>query len=150
MSLDQKKVYEKLNQIVTDKSMTRLKIENGSNVLIGKADENMQTIDIGDILTVGEGSYTNSIGLLMHETWEGYQIQTKNAPFNAAHIRALRLENDLYNLRSGYRTGEHYINTDMHLLDIEIFKQMEKAFVPIGNAYIYFNEKNNVTNIFRP
>lgn len=105
-------------------------------------------IDIGDMIAVGDADCVNSIGLLMHETWEQYQIKVMGVNVGTAHNRAIESENNLYYRRSGFVTGVHEINRERNRIEIPLYGMRNGNLVK-DYVYISYDWKGNVKDVYR-
>ena len=146
MSREQQEVYKKLTDVISAEQDVSITVQNGTDVLIG--DVQNSAIDIGDMIAVGDADCVNSIGLLMHETWEQYQIKVKKVNVGTAHNRAIEAENNLYMIRSGLKTGVHNIVDGQNRIDIPTERVVNNRFV-YGYVSIQFDWRNNVKYVKR-
>lgn len=144
MSSSQKAIYDVLNRVINGKGMATIKIENGTNILIG--DINSFTIDIGDINAIGTGSDISSISVLAHETYEEYLVQTsmkgKTESIINAHEKASGVERLI--------TGSYLDPLDR---SISNGKMRISVLGPNNDikktVYIHIDKSNNVIGVTR-
>ena len=85
------RVIDMLSSAINDEQTTTINIVNNSTeILIGDASK--QTIDIGDMLALGEGSPTSASAALLHETNEQILVQSKGVDLVKAHYTSIMME----------------------------------------------------------
>ncbi len=100
MTGPQADMYKSLNAMISDTKTASFNLIDGTNplsnqILIGDngaapagytVTPGVHTIDMGDVKNMGTSGVLTGYGALMHETSEGYQIQTKTVSGTAAHF----------------------------------------------------------------
>lgn len=85
-----------INRVINDDGLVTLNVVNNSeSVVIG--DVSTATIDVGDMLALGDDCHVNAGTTLMHETYEQYEIQTKSIAIALAHCHAIGIEKVMMN-----------------------------------------------------
>ena len=73
-----------IDKVINDEGLVTLNVVNNSeSVVIG--DASTATIDIGDIIALGDDHLVNAGTTLMHETYEQFEIQVKSLDTSLAH-----------------------------------------------------------------
>ena len=85
------RVIDMLSSAINDEQTTTINIVNNSaEILIGDALK--QTIDIGDMLALGDDSPTSASAALLHETNEQILVQSKGVDLLKAHYSSIMME----------------------------------------------------------
>ena len=91
MTAEQQEFANRLDVIINGNGMTTVNfVNNDNNTLIG--DITTGTVDIGDIMQIGEGQYVNQAGAFIHEFHEQFQVQVNLSPPLKAHTKATNIE----------------------------------------------------------
>jgi RHS repeat-associated protein len=154
-SFEEQQEAELYRKIISDEATTLINVvESSADVIIG--DCNTGTIDIDDIVALGEGDVATSEGALVHEVKEQYEIQVKGTSTNAAHARAIGAENLLYNVAHDTDSSPENKDADHRIYDVKGSTTLRYINVKARNlsngniirAKIYF-EKGKVTKVER-
>lgn len=130
-----------ISQVIDVENTVTLNVVNNSEeVMIG--DVNTSTIDIGDILALGDECIVNAGTSLMHETKEQFDIQIKKISVINAHRNAVGLENSMMNAQiSVIRECFGFGDRPEKIMFIESLYNGEKYKTKVHFLH------NNVTNI---
>jgi RHS repeat-associated protein len=154
-SFEEQQEAELYRKIISDEATTLINVvESSADVIIG--DCNTGTIDIDDIVALGEGDVATSEGALVHEVKEQYEIQVKGTSTNAAHARAIGAENLLYNVAHDTDSSPENEDADHRIYNVKGSTTLRYINVKARNlsngniirAKIYF-EKGKVTKVER-
>ena len=95
---------------------------------------------------MGDGEFINASSALLHETYEQYQIQTKNTHPTKAHLNAAGAEERVTGTFPSPLQRE--ANIENRQMVIPILNGI-KHDTQVGTVTILFDENNNITNVKR-
>lgn len=98
MTEQQNHLYNYLDKLINDPKTTSVRMEGESNIVTGGSYQN-STVDINDILALGNKGGMTSIGVMIHELVEQYHKQVRGWPYGnsmvGAHYHGVKAENDV-------------------------------------------------------
>ena len=136
--------YNILNRVISDKQTTTLNVQKNVPEIIG--DIKTGSVDVNDLDKLGDGEFINASSALLHETYEQYQIQTKNTHPTKAHLNAAGAEERVTGTFPSPLQREANIETRQMV--IPILNGVEHD-TQVGTVTILFDENNNITNVKR-
>ena len=136
--------YNILNRVISDKQTTTLNVQKNVPEIIG--DIKTGSVDVNDLDKLGDGEFINASSALLHETYEQYQIQTKNTHPTKAHLNAAGAEERVTGTFPSPLQRE--ANIENRQMVIPILNGI-KHDTQVGTVTILFDENNNITNVKR-
>ena len=136
--------YNILNRVISDKQTTTLNVQKNVPEIIG--DIKTGSVDVNDLDKLGDGEFINASSALLHETYEQYQIQTKNTHPTKAHLNAAGAEERVTGTFPSPLQRE--ANIENRQMVIPILNGIEHD-TQVGTVTILFDENNNITNVKR-
>ena len=143
LTKEQKAIRYFLSLVIEDKETTTIKVHHGTSVLVG--DRKSGTIDINDIMNFQVDNYKTPAGALIHEIWEQYKIQVKNAEPMSAHTNALNVEGMCCGFRPDTSDSNERLNFKEDGSNVIIMRYIpnDEPNVTIRSA-IYFDRRYNI------
>ena len=142
MTTNQIQYYNYLNRIINgNDGHTMVFVENGTSVKIGNAET--ATIDVADMIALGNDADVNATSALFHELAEQYLIQVRGKSLEKAHNAASALEslvNFSGNAIDSNRRNDLFMNLWIPIKDSRTLDN--KGFI-----IVEFNNEGNVIRI---
>ncbi len=142
ISESQKNMIGLLNKIINHKNNITINIIDDSFMQFGDAMSG--TIDITDILNVGEGEFVNSVSVLYHELYEQYNYQAIGYSLPKSHLFGAMAEKAIMGCFPDYKNRD----TINNIMTLSILDDYIKQNI-IGKVIIQWNNNGGIESVER-